>query len=92
MTTKVKALAATVVLLPPKARTYPAEQLLASLDEEHLEQQWIAEAIPVFRGFNCCFRIHGLGALAKPGAKRRPEQGAPDGPTLRKNPVLLSLI
>jgi putative addiction module component (TIGR02574 family) len=44
MTTKVKALAETVVLLPPKDRTYLAEQLLASLDEEHLEQQWIAEA------------------------------------------------
>jgi len=43
MTTQVKALAATVVLLP-KARTYLVEQLLASLDEEHLEQQWMAEA------------------------------------------------
>lgn len=44
MTTKVKALAETVVLLPRKARIYLTEQLLASLDEEHLEQQWIAEA------------------------------------------------
>ena len=44
MTTKVKMLAQTVVLLPPKDRTYLAEQLLASLEEEHLEQQWIAEA------------------------------------------------
>ena len=44
MTTKVRTLAETVVLLPPKDRTYLAEQLLASLEEEHLEQQWIAES------------------------------------------------
>ena len=44
MTTKVRTLAETVVLLPPKDRTYLAEQLLASLEEEHLEQQWSAEA------------------------------------------------
>ena len=44
MTSKVRTLAETVVLLPPKDRTYLAEQLLASLEEEHLEQQWSAEA------------------------------------------------
>jgi putative addiction module component (TIGR02574 family) len=44
MTTKVKSLAKTAVLLPPKDRTYLAEQLLASLDESDLEQQWTAEA------------------------------------------------
>jgi len=44
MTTKVKSLAKTAVLLPPKDRTYLAEQLLASLDETDLEQQWSAEA------------------------------------------------
>ncbi len=44
MTTKVRALAETVVRLPPKDRTYLAEQLLASLDEESLDQQWRAEA------------------------------------------------
>jgi len=33
MTTKVKSLAKTAVRLPPKDRTYLAEQLLASLDE-----------------------------------------------------------
>ena len=44
MTTKVRTLAETVVLLTPKDRTYLAEQLLASLEEEHLEQQWSAEA------------------------------------------------
>jgi len=32
------------VLLPPKDRTYLAEQLLASLDESELEQQWATEA------------------------------------------------
>ena len=40
--------------------------------------------------------LHGLGALAKPGAKGQTQAGSPDGPTLtptlRKNPVLLSLI
>jgi putative addiction module component (TIGR02574 family) len=44
MTANVKSLAKTAVLLPPKDRTYLAEQLLASLDETDLEQQWIAEA------------------------------------------------
>lgn len=44
MTAKVKALAETVVRLPPKDRTYLAEQLLASLEEAELEEQWIAEA------------------------------------------------
>jgi len=44
MTTKVKSLARTAVLLPPKDRTYLAEQLLASLDESELEQQWATEA------------------------------------------------
>jgi putative addiction module component (TIGR02574 family) len=44
MTSKVRTLAETVVLLPPKDRTYLAEQLLASLEDEHLDQQWIAEA------------------------------------------------
>jgi putative addiction module component (TIGR02574 family) len=37
-------LARTAVLLPPKDRTYLAEQLLASLEESDLEQQWTAEA------------------------------------------------
>lgn len=32
------------MLLPPKDRTYLAEQLLASLDESELEQQWATEA------------------------------------------------
>ncbi len=40
MTTKVKSLAKTAVLLPPEDRSYLVEQLLASLDETHLEQQW----------------------------------------------------
>ena len=44
MTTKVKSLARTAVLLPPRDRTYLAEQLLASLDETDLEEQWTAEA------------------------------------------------
>lgn len=44
MTTKVKSLARTAVLLPPEDRTYLAEQLLASLDDSDLEQQWAAEA------------------------------------------------
>ena len=44
MRTNVKALAGTVALLPAKDRTYLAEKLLASLDEEDLEKQWIAEA------------------------------------------------
>jgi putative addiction module component (TIGR02574 family) len=44
MTTKVKSLAKTAVLLPPEDRTYLAEQLLASLDEVDLEQQWAATA------------------------------------------------
>ena len=44
MTSKVRTLAETVVLLPPKDRTYLEEQLLASLEDEHLDQQWIAEA------------------------------------------------
>lgn len=45
MTTKTKSLAQAVVMLPPKDRTYLAEQLLASLDESDLEQEWAAEAI-----------------------------------------------
>ena len=44
MTSKVKTLAKTAVLLPPKDRTYLAEQLLASLEESQLEQYWISEA------------------------------------------------
>jgi putative addiction module component (TIGR02574 family) len=44
MTTKVKSLAKTAVLLPPEDRTYLAEQLLASLDETDLEHEWAAEA------------------------------------------------
>ena len=44
MTSKVKTLAKTAVLLPPKDRTYLAEQLLASLEDSELEQQWISEA------------------------------------------------
>lgn len=44
MRTKVKSLAQSVVLLPPEDRAYLAEQLLASLDEADLEQQWSAEA------------------------------------------------
>ena len=44
MTTKVKSLARMAVLLPPQDRTYLAEQLLASLDDADLEQEWAAEA------------------------------------------------
>ena len=44
MTTKVKSLAKTAVLLPPKDRTYLAEQLLASLEETEFEEQWSTEA------------------------------------------------
>ena len=44
MTTKLKSLAKTAVLLPPEDRTYLAEQLLASLEEADVEQQWAAEA------------------------------------------------
>lgn len=44
MTRKAKSLARTAVLLPPQDRTYLAEQLLASLDDTDLEQQWVAEA------------------------------------------------
>jgi putative addiction module component (TIGR02574 family) len=44
VTTKLRSLAKTAVLLPPRDRTYLAEQLLASLDETELEQQWTAEA------------------------------------------------
>lgn len=44
MTTTVKNLAETAVLLPPKDREYLAERLLASLDETETEQQWISEA------------------------------------------------
>ena len=44
MTTKAKSLALTAVLLPPQDRTYLAEQLLASLDDTDLEQEWAAEA------------------------------------------------
>ena len=44
MTTKAKSLARMAVLLPPQDRTYLAEQLLASLDDTDLEQEWAAEA------------------------------------------------
>ena len=44
MTTKLKSLAKTAVLLPPEDRTYLAEQLLASLEEADVEQQWASEA------------------------------------------------
>jgi putative addiction module component (TIGR02574 family) len=44
MTATVKNLAATVVLLPPKARAYLAERLLESLDDTSAEQPWIDEA------------------------------------------------
>ena len=44
MTTKAKSLARMAVLLPPQDRTYLAEQLLASLDDADLEQEWAAEA------------------------------------------------
>jgi putative addiction module component (TIGR02574 family) len=44
MTTRVRTLAESVVLLPPKDRTYLAEQLLASLEEADLERQWMATA------------------------------------------------
>ena len=44
MTTKAKSLARTAVLLPLQDRTYLAEQLLASLDDADLEQEWAAEA------------------------------------------------
>jgi putative addiction module component (TIGR02574 family) len=44
MTAKVRSLAETVVLLPPKERVYLAERLLASLDETELEHRWIEEA------------------------------------------------
>ena len=44
MTAKVKSLAETVVLLPPQDRTYLAERLLASLDENEIEQRWISAA------------------------------------------------
>ena len=43
MTTNVKSLAKTAVLLPPEDRTCLAEQLLASLEEADLEQQWADE-------------------------------------------------
>lgn len=44
MRAKVKSLAQSVVLLPAKERAYLAEQLLASLDEADLEEQWAVEA------------------------------------------------
>jgi len=44
MRIKVKSLAQSVVLLPPKDRAYLIEHLLASLDEADLEQQWSVEA------------------------------------------------
>jgi hypothetical protein len=44
MKTNVKALAGTVALLPAKDRTYLAEQLIAGLEEDELERQWIEEA------------------------------------------------
>jgi putative addiction module component (TIGR02574 family) len=40
MIATVKNLAETAVLLPPKARTYLAERLLASLEDSEIEQQW----------------------------------------------------
>jgi putative addiction module component (TIGR02574 family) len=44
MTTRVRTLAESVVLLPPKDRTYLAEQLLVSLEEAEIEGQWMATA------------------------------------------------
>ena len=44
MTATAKRLAQTVVQLPAKDRVYIAEQLLASLEDTDLEQQWISEA------------------------------------------------
>ncbi len=44
MTTTIKNLAETVVLLPPKERVYLAERLLESLEEVELEQRWLEEA------------------------------------------------
>jgi putative addiction module component (TIGR02574 family) len=44
MRIKVKSLAQSVVLLPPKDRAYLIEHLLASLDEADLERQWSVEA------------------------------------------------
>ena len=44
MTTTIKNLAETVVLLPPEERTYLAERLLASLEEGELEEKWKGEA------------------------------------------------
>jgi putative addiction module component (TIGR02574 family) len=44
MVSTVKNLAKTAVLLPPKDRAYLAEQLLASLEDSDIEQQWRGEA------------------------------------------------
>ncbi len=44
MTARVKSLAKTAALLPAKDRSYLAEQLLASLEETDLEQEWKTEA------------------------------------------------
>lgn len=44
MSKTVKNLAAKVVQLPPGDRVYLAEQLLASLDDSDIEEQWIEEA------------------------------------------------
>ncbi len=44
MRAKLKSLAQTAAMLPPKDRAYLAEQLLASLDEGDLESQWATEA------------------------------------------------
>jgi hypothetical protein len=44
MTSIVKSLAETAVLLPPNACAYLAERLLESLDEAGAEQAWIDEA------------------------------------------------
>jgi putative addiction module component (TIGR02574 family) len=44
MTTALKNLAETVVLLPPKERAFLAERLLDSLEELNIEQAWTEEA------------------------------------------------
>ena len=44
MTVALKNLAKTAALLPAKDRAYLAEQLLASLEENDLDQEWIQEA------------------------------------------------
>ena len=44
MTTELKQLAETVIQLPPKDRAFLAERLLGSLEQEEIDQAWIAEA------------------------------------------------